>query len=286
LFRQKLIRKEDQHYEAWLHWNVTSQCNFDCTYCFGKTPVSKADINILNIEKLINTLDKTGKVFRISFTGGEPFLIPNIIEACVELTEKHYVSFNTNLVLPAVKEFADRIKPDRVLNIHASLHVEELEKKRLLETYVSYFKLLADKGFNIYAEAVGWPGSDDKVENYQKLMAGYGIEFDYAPFVGKLDNSEYPDSYLVQDLEKYNLAKEQIRWFKQKGEVCNAAFNAGVVFSSGDIYPCFQIKEKMGNVYEGINFNSELTICPAKRCACPLNKYDEYLFSKACNNKK
>lgn len=281
MFRQKLIRQENQHYDFWLHWNVTSQCNFDCTYCFGKTPFSKADINIIDIDKLIKTLDKTGKVFRVSFTGGEPFLIPNIIEACAELTRKHYVSFNTNLVLPVMKEFAEVIKPGRVLNVHASLHFEELEKRRLIETYVSNFKLLAGKGFNIYAEAVARPGSDVKVEEYRKLMSGHGIEFLYAPYVGKFNNSDFPDSYKVEDLENYNLSKEQIRWYKQKGEVCNAAFNAGVVFSNGDIYPCFQIKQKMGNVYEDIIFNSELTICPAKRCACPLNKYDEYLFEKA-----
>ena len=245
-----------------------------------------ADINIIDIDKLINTLDKTGKVFRVSFTGGEPFLIPNIIEVCIELTRKHYVSFNTNLVLPVMREFAEVIIPDRVLNVHASLHFEELEKKNLFESYISNFKLLAGKGFNIYAEAVAWPGSDVIAGNYRKLLAGHGIEFSFAPYIGKLNDSEFPDSYKAEDFTNYNLNKEQIKWFRQKGEVCNAAFNAGVVFSNGDIYPCFQIKEKMGNVYEDINFNSELTICPAKRCACPLNKYDEYLFSKASNIKK
>jgi len=281
--RQKLIRREDQHYDAWLHWNVTSQCNFDCTYCFGKTPVLKAETNIIDIAKLVKTLDNIGKVFRVSFTGGEPFLIPNIVEACAELTRKHYVSFNSNLVLPVVKEFAEVIKPGRVLNIHASLHFEELEKKRIIETYVSNFKLLKGKGFNVYAEAVAWPEFDIKIEDYRKLLAGHGIEFGYAPYVGKLNNYDFPDSYKAEDLANYNLSIEQIQWFRQKGEVCNAAYNAAVVFSNGDVYPCFQIKEKMGNVYENINFNTELTICPAKRCACPLNKYDEYLFSKVCN---
>ena len=40
-------------------------------------------------------------------------------------------------------------------------------------------------------------------------------------------------------------------------------------------------KFRVTGVVEDINFNSEVTICPAKRCACPLNKYDEYLFEKA-----
>ena len=279
--KNKLIRKEDQHYDAWLQWNVTSQCNFNCIYCFGKTPVNKAEINIIHIEKLISTLDKTGMVFRIGFTGGEPFLIPNIIDACVELTGKHYVSFNTNLVMPEVKEFAVRINPGRVLNIHASLHFEELLDRKLMDTFVNNYKLLEAQGFNIYAEAVAWPGMSEKVSEYKKMMDSFGIDFLFAPYIGNNKVLDYPEVYSDKELEEYNLIRYNLKWFRQKGEKCNAAFNAGVVFSNGDVYPCFQIKEKLGNIYEGINFNNELTVCPAKRCACPLNKYDDYLFSKA-----
>jgi MoaA/NifB/PqqE/SkfB family radical SAM enzyme len=281
LNKHKSIRKKDQHYDIWLQWNVTSQCNFDCLYCFGKTPVSKADINAINIDKLVNTLNKTNKVFRIGFTGGEPFLIPNITEACKELTGNHYVSFNTNLILPEVKEFAEKINPERVLNMHSSLHLEELKKKNLIDTFVGNYKLLENSGFNIYAEAVAWPGTGDVVESHRKLMTSLAIEYSYAPYIGNNKVLDYPEIYSDHELELFSLSRDMLEWFGQKGAKCNAAFNAGVVFSNGDIYPCFQIKKKLGNIYEEINFNSELTVCPAKRCACPLNKYDDYLFNKA-----
>ncbi len=279
--KNKLIRKEDQHYDAWLQWSVTSQCNFNCIYCFGKIPVNKSGINIINTEKLIPTLDKTGMVFRIGFTGGEPFLIPNIIDACEEITRKHYVSFNTNLATPEVKRFAERIDPGRVLNIHASLHFDELMGRKLMDSFVANYKMLERKGFNIYAEAVAWPGMSDRVPDYKRVMDSYGIEFTFAPYIGNNKVLDYPEVYSGNELLAYNLSKDNLEWFNQKGESCNAAFNAGVVFSNGDVYPCFQIKEKIGNVYQEINFNNELTLCPAKRCACPLNKYDDYLFSKA-----
>jgi MoaA/NifB/PqqE/SkfB family radical SAM enzyme len=281
LTTNKLLRNEDQHYDAWLQWNVTSQCNFDCIYCFGKIPVNKADLNVIHIEKLISTLDKTGMVFRIGFTGGEPLLIPNIIDACAELTKKHYVSFNTNLITPVVKEFAERINPARVLNIHASLHFEELLERKLMDNFVNNYKMLDRKGFNIYAEAVAWPGLSDRVTDYKRMMDSFGIDFVFAPYIGNNKVLDYPEVYSEKELAAYNLAGDNLSWFRQKGERCNAAFNAGVVFSNGDVYPCFQIKEKIGNVYEEIRFNNDMTLCPAKRCACPLNKYDDYLFSKA-----
>jgi MoaA/NifB/PqqE/SkfB family radical SAM enzyme len=168
-----------------------------------------------------------------------------------------------------------------VLNIHASLHFEELQEKKLMDAFVSNYKLLDRQGFNIYAEAVAWPGMSEKVSEYKKIMDSFGIGFTFAPYIGRKRLLDYPEVYSENELAKYNLVRENLAWFNQKGERCNAAFNAGVVFSNGDLYPCFQIKEKLGNVYEDIQFNNEMTVCPAKRCACPLNKYDDYLFSKA-----
>ena len=59
---------KDQKYDVWLHWNLTAQCNLNCEYCFGKIPVNKQNITSIDIEKLMGTLKKSGKTFRISFT--------------------------------------------------------------------------------------------------------------------------------------------------------------------------------------------------------------------------
>jgi organic radical activating enzyme len=64
----------------------------------------------IDIPVLLRTLDATGKIFKIGFSGGEPFLVPNIIDACVALMEKHYIELNTNLTSLKIKEFAERIK--------------------------------------------------------------------------------------------------------------------------------------------------------------------------------
>ena len=184
-------------------------------------------------------------------------------------------------MLPSVKEFAEVINPERVLHVHASLHFEELEEKGLLESFIRNYHLLRKNGFNIYAEAVGWNGFLNSTEKYKSLMNSAGIEFFYAPFIGNKKTLDYPELYEENELKQLGIAEEKMNWFRQKGEICNAGYNTGVVFSNGDIYPCFQIKDKIGNIYEEINFKSDLSTCPAKKCACPLNKYDEYLFSKA-----
>jgi MoaA/NifB/PqqE/SkfB family radical SAM enzyme len=274
------VRNKNQHYDAWLHWNVSSQCNFGCDYCFGKTTPNASNIHSIDVEKLLHTLDKTEKTFRISFTGGEPFLIPNIIEACREITKQHYVSFNTNLVLNRVREFSNTVDPDRVLNVHASLHFEELLSKSLINKFVKHFQLLEHLGFNVYAEAVAHPRILAKVDEYKSIMQREKIPYTYAPFYGLYGDRTYPESYTTEEKELFGLTEEHIDAYAQKGNLCNAGFNAAVISPKGNISPCFQISESLGNIYSEFSFEQQSTICPAQKCGCPLNYYDTYLYKK------
>jgi MoaA/NifB/PqqE/SkfB family radical SAM enzyme len=275
------VRNKNQNYDAWLHWNVSSQCNFSCDYCFGKTSPNGTSIFSIDSIKLMNTLHDTGKIFRISFTGGEPFLIPNIIETSQQITKKHFISFNTNLVSPKIQEFSKVIFPERVLNIHASLHFNELIDKKLLSRFIENFHLLNSRDFNIYAEAIADPADLEKIDYYRSLMLKEGIKFTFAPFYGKHKNKFYPQSYTSEEMKLFSISSEHIEAFNQKGSKCIAGFNAAVVSPKGNISPCFQIQQPLGNIYESITFNENTLYCPSNNCACPLNYYDSYLFNKS-----
>ncbi len=276
----KILRTENQQYNAWLHWDVTKRCNLDCEYCFGKITDASIKINSIKIDKLLATLDETGKTFRISFTGGEPTLVPNFIDACKAITDKHYISFNSNLIAKNIKDFANSINPSRVLHIHASFHYDELLKKNLLHRFIENYNYLKEREFNIYAESVAYPTFKTHLDKIKKIANVNSIDLSFAPFYGKYNNKTYPECYTASELELFKIGQSEISCFAQKGELCNAGYSAAVVFSNDNVYPCHQIKTKIGNIYEGINFNSEAIKCPAKRCGCPLNKYDEYLFEQ------
>jgi len=276
----KKIRSYNQHYDAWLHWDVTKRCNLDCEYCFGKITDPTVRVKSIDVERLISTLDKTGKIFRVSFTGGEPTMIPNFLEAVQAITCKHYLSLNTNLVTKNLLKIIGDVDPIKILHIHASLHYDELVKKNLLTRFINNFHSFEEKGFHIYAEVVAYPPTKNRQKALKSIMKKEKIDFEYAPFYGKYDNKSYPESFTESELKLFNLSAEDIRRHFQKGELCNAGYNAAVVFSNGNVYPCHQIKQKIGNIYEHINFSRSLFKCPSKRCGCPLNKYDEYLFKK------
>ncbi len=269
-------------YDAWLHWNVTRKCNFDCEYCFSHDKATTADATRkIDVEKLLSVLSETGKTFRVGFTGGEPFLIPNFPEAARALTEKHFVSINTHLTSSKIKEFAEAISPEKVLFIQASVHFDELEKRNLRNRFAENYNLLKERGFNVFAEAVAFPPFISRLNEFRDFYGGKGIDFSFGAFIGIYDGKKYPESYSDEEISTFGLDKSEQEKFLQKGNPCNAGFNAAVVFSNGNVFPCFQIKEKIGNVYERINFYRAPITCPARRCGCPLNVYDEYLFRKA-----
>jgi len=267
-------------YDAWLHWELLSSCNLDCKYCFyyeAKNP----QINKINIPSLLKTLEDTGRIFRISFTGGEPFLVPNIIEASVEITKKHYISFNTNLICENIKEFAKKINPAKVIEIHASLHIKELERANLLENFINNFYLCKKRGFTIYAQAAAYPPLLNEVEKYREFFRDRGIEISFGPFLGTYNGRSYPYSYSSEELKGFNLNLKTIAQCNQYLRVCNAGYNVGIIHANGDIHPCYRIKKTIGNIYRKIEFEDNLLICPNKICGCNLKAIAPHLFERA-----
>jgi len=251
----------------------------------------------INIPALMKTLDASQKIFKITFTGGEPFIVSNFTEACKEITKKHYITIFSNLTPPEIRTFGETIDPRNVLEICGSLHIKELERLRLLDTYIENYTRLKEKGFHVRAQAVAYPGSFREVEKYRSYFKEQGIRIEFVPFRGRYRWKQYPKSYSEQDIEIFGFGTLQnanadvsddniIRCFYQKGRICNAGYNVGVVFPSGHAQTCFLMDQSLGNVFSNIEFKNHLIKCPFQYCSCPLNMYDPYLFKKACRESK
>lgn len=274
--------------DAFLEWIATLKCNLTCGYCIDGVDRYPGHASEIDIPALIRTLNETNKIFLISFSGGEPFLVPNIIEALQELTKKHYITLFTNLTSKKIEEFANKINPERVASITASLHLKELERLSLLDTYINNFLLCKAKKFNIMAIEIAYPPLLPEVEKYKKFFRERGIEIKFSPLKpGTYGGKKYPESYTEQELEVFGLygKKSVLKAFSLKGQICNAGYNVAIVYPNGDINPCFEIRESIGNIYKKIEFKHNLVRCPFEQCGCPLRS-NPYFFEKAleqCN---
>ena len=279
------MSEKQNNYDIWLHWHMFDACNLDCAYCLVHKVKKKIKYPPIHITALLRTLNATNKTFKIGYSGGgEPFLIPNLIEACKEITKKHYIAIITNLTSPHIKTFAESISPHRTLSIIASAHIEELKSHHLLNTYFTNFLLLKENGFTIDAMSVAYPPYSDKVDEYKQLFRKKGIELQFNPFIGKYNGKKYPLSYTSKELKRFGMVQshtDALQRHYQHQKICNAGYNVGFINQKGDMYPCASIHKKMGNIYSTVNFNKNVILCPLKFCLCPLNAYDPYLFNKA-----
>ncbi len=300
-----------QQYDIGLSLCVTSKCNLNCAYCISRKNEEKCGerpyvelrnmlgmlllwnlikrrwqerVRPIDIPRLMKTLDETGKIFRVNFTGGEPFLVPNIIEACVEITKKHFIALVTNLSMDNGDEFIERIDPGRVIFIIASLHIKELERHGLLSKYMDNFRKFQARGFVIFANEVAYPPLSRETERYKKFFKEKNIDLIFVPFAGQYAGRQYPGSYTDGELKAFNLDPSIRNRFDSRRKNCNAGYNTMVALPDGAVYPCYQLSrphEKIGHIYKNILLRNKLRDCPLDVCECPPDIGDLYLYNKA-----
>lgn len=276
----------NKSFDMAIYWSVTNYCNFSCPGCIDNskkidTPYISEKINIPDLKKFLERLNKTVKIV---FTGGEALLIENIIDAFVEITKNNYIGLVSNFTSPKIKEFSEKINPDRVIVIKASAHILQLEKNNLLDTFFTHYNLLKSKGFNIFAQEIAYPVLTDKVQKYKKMFMDKGIELDFHAYRGMWNGKKYPDSYTEEEYKIFNFKKyyngSKDKHYR-KNQLCNAGYNVVIARKNGIIYPCYGIKKKLGNLYRGVKLYKKLIKCPIKYCDCPFLDMDAYLFNKA-----
>ena len=69
---------------------VTNGCNYRCPFCHNEGQTSKDRFNVMNLDnfKLLIDYLKDEEISEITFSGGEPFLNPNLIEMIKYVSER------------------------------------------------------------------------------------------------------------------------------------------------------------------------------------------------------
>lgn len=265
--------------EIYLHWNMLRECNFSCNYCIveatGGAP-RKVDVS-----RIVQRLNRFNKTMLISFSGGEPFLIPNFTELCAALSESHLIRIDTNLSLDdACEKFLHVVNPDRVLEICFSTHVLEREKRGIgLDRLRSLVNRFQDKGFTMIGKFVAYPPLIERMENDIKFFESHGIRVLPSFFWGTYKGKSYPFdggqlSYTHDDYErilKLNpRAETQIQ--KVRGSYCQAGCTAFTINWHDEVFMCDLIPKKLGNFFDEWQPFKKVIRCPKDYCNCPLNR--------------
>lgn len=275
-------------------WEINTICNFRCRYCFIQRrrgrPSARPDA-----AGLARGLESTGLTWLVHITGGEPFLEPDFMDLCRELTEANYISVNTNLSTANVSDFAAELDPDRVAFVHCSLHLEQRQSQGSpgggLEGFVERYGILRSAGFRVFATEVMYPGYIERFQEPFRILDGRGVPVIPKVFRGYIGSKRYPSAYSRQERESitgYFSGLREEDWHRKihlnpfldlqlldsdisyRGMPCAAGRRLVIINPAGEAYRCHGDRRLLGRPFEGaVDLLDDDEPCPSRICPCP-----------------
>jgi MoaA/NifB/PqqE/SkfB family radical SAM enzyme len=279
-----------------VEWNLGKRCNYDCTYCPSSIHdnfSSHTDINIL--ETTVDKLCEIGKPLRISLTGGEPCVHPDIEDLLDYFKRKDifWVNLTTNgtrsanwylqnemyfnhlvfslhfeydwqRVMRTINEFYDKTQTDFFVNIMA--HYDHMDSVRKV------VKEFREKGIRFAVRRIRWTEGDHNVFDDMRYD-GNDLEWILSQNATAKANCRIDD---VEIMHANDVIKLHLNKFK--GWTCNAGIESLMINWDGDVHRATcRVGGSLGNIYAG-TFSIPINpiICDRNYCTCaadiPLTK--------------
>jgi MoaA/NifB/PqqE/SkfB family radical SAM enzyme len=288
---------------AWPHqdqikieWNLGKRCNYDCTYCPSSIHDNfspHTDINIL--ERTVDKLCEIGKPLRISLTGGEPCVHPDIEDLLEYFKRKgiSWVNLTTNgtrgsrwylnnemffnhvvfslhfeheweRIVKVINEFYDSTERDFFVNVMA--HHSHMNSVRKV---VKEFK---EKGIKFAIRRLRWTEGDHNVFDDLKYD-GKDLQWILDNDATVKPNCRIDDREVMHSNDVIKLHKNQFKDWS-----CNAGIESLMINWDGEVHRATcRVGGSLGNIYTGsFTVPTEPIICTRDWCTCaadiPLTK--------------
>lgn len=259
-------------------WLLLNTCNFRCDYCFLSPALLGEKLRVFaNPKAWLDAFDATGQTWLLHMTGGEPSMHPDFVELAERLTERHYISLNSNLTNASFIAFSERIDPARVSFINAGLHLAERESRSGEAKLLRHAELLRSKGFSIFVSLVATPAALARFGDAVALLEPIGLYPIPKLLRGPHGALNYPDAYSDLDKARFRAHAAAARAFYQPltarmaeapsidmfgddqllegepsfaGLSCDAGRRFVRIDPNGDVFRCSS-ETRLGNLLEG-----------------------------------
>ena len=271
-----------------VEWNLGKRCNYDCSYCPAEIHDNYSEHTPIHILK--NTVDELSKIknVRISLTGGEPFVHPDITQLLAYARPKvSWINVTTNGT--RTKNFYVDMLQKYLDHIVFSLHFE-YDWERILETIISVYntsknkmvlvhvmmlnhrlkdvteacRRLSKAGIPYALRPIRWTETHDifkDMEHYSKE------ELDFL----KTENHNPPANTLIDETIECNVNDLLINKTNAfKGWTCHAGLESLMINWDGDVHRATcRVGGSLGNIYKGsFKKPTETITCTRDWCTC------------------
>lgn len=283
-----------------IEWNLGKRCNYDCSYCpsiIHDNYSPHTDINIL--EGAVDRLTELGKPLRISLTGGEPCVHPDIEDLLDYFKRKNV--FWVNITTNGTRGYQWYLQNEMYWNhLVFSLHFEH-DWTRIVDTILKYYDSAEREFFvNVMAHHKYMHNVKTVVKKFKELGIKYAIRrirwtegdhniFDDLKYEGKdlewilsQEATVKPNTVIFNKnsepiyIHSNDIIKQHLNQFN--GWKCNAGIESLMINWDGEVYRATcRVGGSLGNIYRGA-FTEQLQAitCTRDWCTCaadiPLTK--------------
>lgn len=280
-----------------IEWNLGKRCNYDCSYCPSAIHDNFSPHTGINIlEATVDKLCELGKPLRISLTGGEPCVHPDI-ENLLEYFKRKDV-FWVNLTTNGTRSASWYLQNEMFWNhLIFSLHFE-YDWQRVMHTINQYYdstereffvavmahhdhmedvrkvvKELREKGIKYTIRRIRWTEGDHNVFDDMRYD-GKDLEW-----IVSQDATVKPNCRVDNDqiIHANDVIKKHLNQFN--GWSCNAGIESLMINWDGDVHRATcRVGGSLGNIYQNTFVQpTSPIICTRDWCTCaadiPLTKY-------------
>ena len=279
-----------------IEWNLGKRCNYDCTYCPSEIQDNfspHTDINIL--EAAVDKLCELDKPLRISLTGGEPCVHPDIENLFDYFKRKNI--FWVNLTNNGTRGYRWYLDNEMYFShVVFSLHFEQ-DWTRIFDTILKFYDSTERDFFvNIMAHHNYMHNVKVVVKKFNEVGIKYAVRrirwtegdhnvFDDLKYDGTdlqwiLDHDATANPNCRVDNERIVHANDIIKKHENqfKGWTCNAGLESLMINWDGEVHRATcRVGGSLGNIYQGTFVApNDPVICTRDWCTCaadiPLTK--------------
>ncbi len=240
---------------------LTRVCNINCCHCYNRK--DNAELSFSQIKEIAVQLRQAGALF-LSLTGGEVFTKHDILDICSYLRKMSFdLSIFTNGTLinqgniNRIQELGLSEVGISIQGAIAETHDRISGAKGCFEKSINAIKLLKSKDIPVNLKCTLMKDNFHEYKQVMELAKNLGVSCIIDPIISPKDDG-------TKDVLIHRLDQDQLFSFYQdqlsgqKGFdiedsedfVCPAGTVMASISAKGDVYPCIQLPEKLGNVFE------------------------------------
>jgi MoaA/NifB/PqqE/SkfB family radical SAM enzyme len=282
-----------------VEWNIGKRCNLDCAYCPAEIHDNHSPHQHYSaMFDVIDQLTDIGKPIRLSFTGGEPCIHPDI-EDILEYASQQcdWVNVTTNGLRPGTW-YAEQPVSHYVF----SLHFDNVHWERAMDNITTFAQINeVEQNIPFMVNVMAHHDHMKEVKHAVARFEGHNIKyairrirwtekhdwFDDMRYNEKdlqwildHDATVLPNCIVDDEIQMHanDIIKKNMNCFK--GWTCNAGIESLMVNWDGEVHRATcRVGGSLGNIYEGTFVSPSAPVeCSRDWCTCaadiPLTKYE------------